>query len=101
MVIVETYDSTVPADAQAVILQVMHFFESQYTDNIRINFNISFADLGQFTAGSSSVQTGTFTYYDIWTAMVQETGITSEDITAFNSIPGMPPNDPNPNASRI
>ena len=99
MIIVENYDLTVPAEAEAVILQVMHFFESQFTDNIRVNFNINFADLGQFTAGSSSVQTGNFTYYDIWTHMAQDTGVTSEDITAFNSLPGMPPTYCNPNAS--
>jgi len=86
-----TYDSSVTAEAKAVIQSVAQFFDNHFADSVTINITASLGDLGPNGLGRSNWSFNSFGYSAIQTALSGD-ATTADDAAALaNAVPSTDP----------
>jgi len=85
-----TFDSSVNAAQQAAVQAVANFFNAHFTDQVTIDMNVSFANLGPGGLGASSYSLPTHTFSQITAALTSD-ATSADDATAVANLPTSDP----------
>lgn len=85
-----TYDANVGAVAKAAFEDVASLFENHFSDNVTLNVNVAFADLGAGGLGRSNFSLNTDTYTDIVNRLTSDAS-TTDDTNSVATLPGTDP----------
>jgi len=86
-----TYDSSMTAEAEAVIQSVAQFFDNHFADNITINITASLGDLGPNGLGHSNWSFNSFSYSAIQTALSGDATTADDTAALANAVPSTDP----------
>ena len=99
MIINVTYPNSYTADEKNAVDNVAAYFQANYTDNITININLAFLNIGNGVLFDDDFLRDPFTYSQLRNALLSH-ATTADDTTALNNSSGsLPSTDPNPDTS--